>query len=100
MPAGGKPLSKIEFTIQICVEPDDDGFHAYCPALKGLHTSGATEDEAVSNAKDAAIAYLMSLIQHHDPIPIGLNSSREGDATLAASACPRHFVEHLALAPA
>lgn len=55
----------------IIIEPDGDGFHAYCPVLKGLHTSGGTRDEALHNAKDAAEAYLLSLIKHRDPIPIG-----------------------------
>lgn len=31
--------------LDIIVEPDGDGFHAYCPMLKGLHTAGDTEKE-------------------------------------------------------
>lgn len=65
------------FKILIVVEPDRDEFHAYCPALKGLHTCGATEEEAVNNAADAAIAYLESLIKHGDPIPIGVAAREE-----------------------
>jgi len=41
--------------VEIFIEPDGDGFHAYCPALKGLHTCGDTEEEALENAKDATI---------------------------------------------
>lgn len=67
----GKDLP-VGFKIQVVIEPDRVGFHAYCPALKGLHTSGNTEKEALKNAKDAAIAYLKSLIKHGDPIPIGV----------------------------
>jgi len=63
---------EIRFSIAIIVEPDGGEFHAYCPALKGLHTCGATEEEAFANAKDAAIAYLYSLIKHRDPIPLGV----------------------------
>jgi len=37
-----------------------------------LHVSGDTEEQAVRNAKDAAIAYLESLIKHGEPIPIGI----------------------------
>jgi predicted RNase H-like HicB family nuclease len=62
--------SKLEFTVDIIVEPDGGVFHAYCPALKGLHVDGATEDEAVRNAVEAAEAYLASLIKHKEPIPI------------------------------
>jgi predicted RNase H-like HicB family nuclease len=62
----------IEFKIDIIIEPDDNGFHAYCPALKGLHTSGDTREAALENARYAAIAYLESLIKHNDPIPVGI----------------------------
>ena len=58
--------------LEIVIEPDDIGFHAYCPALKGVHTCGDTEEEALRNVKDAAIAYLESSIKHHDPIPVGI----------------------------
>ena len=64
--------SNIGFRVDIIVEPDGDGFHAYCPMLEGLHVGGDTEQEAVQNAKDAAIAYLESLIKHGDPIPLGI----------------------------
>jgi len=60
------------YRIQVVIEPDEGGFHAYCPALKGLHTCGETEQEALQNAKDAAIAYLQSLLKHGDPIPVGV----------------------------
>jgi len=65
-----KPIS-LRFAISIVVEPDADGYYAYCPALQGLHTCGATEREALANAKNAATAYIRSLIKHGDPIPIG-----------------------------
>jgi len=67
----------VEFKIDIVIEPDEDGFHAYCPALKGLHTTGDTKEEALENAKDAAIAYLESLIKHNDPIPVGITTREE-----------------------
>ena len=62
----------IGFRVEVIVETDEIGFHAYCPGLKGLHTHGDTEQEALQNAKDAAIAYLHSSIKHHDPIPVGI----------------------------
>jgi predicted RNase H-like HicB family nuclease len=77
--SGKKPT--IEFKIDIIVEPDDGGFHAYCPALKGLHTAGDTKEEALQNAKDAAIAYLESLIKHNDPIPVGIIMRKEVEGT-------------------
>lgn len=62
----------IEFTVEVVVEPDDVGFYAYCPALKGLHVGGETKKEALQNAADAAILYVSSLIKHGDSIPIGV----------------------------
>ena len=63
---------KLEFRVNIAVEPDGETFHAYCPALKGLHASGNTEKEAVENAGKAVGVYLESLIRHKDPIPVGI----------------------------
>ncbi len=65
-----KNKTAIGFKVEVIIEPDEGGFHAYCPALKGLHTSGATHEEAMANAKDAVSAYLQSLIKHGDPIPL------------------------------
>jgi predicted RNase H-like HicB family nuclease len=62
----------LEFRVSIVVEPDGENFHAFCPALKGLHVSGNTEEEATRNAGDAAAIYLESLIRHKDPIPVGI----------------------------
>lgn len=55
--------------VELIVEPDGEGFHSFCPSLKGLHMDGRTEDEAIENAKDAVIAYLESLRKHNDPLP-------------------------------
>ena len=60
----------LRFTVDIVVEPDEDQFHAYVPALKGLHVGGDTEQEALENARDAVIAYLRSLIKDGEPIPL------------------------------
>jgi len=66
------PKAKISFSVPVIIKPDNGGFHAYSPALKGLHVPGNTEEEALQNAKDAAVAYLNSLIKHGDPIPVGV----------------------------
>jgi len=67
----GNGKKQIDFQVEIIVEPDGDEYHSYCPALKGLHACGETVDEALSNARDAATAYIESLIKHGDPIPVG-----------------------------
>ena len=68
----GNGKKQIGFQVEIIVETDGDEYHAYCRALKGLHACGETVDEALSNARDAATAYIESLIKHGDPIPVGL----------------------------
>ena len=73
---------KVTIEVDIRVEPDEDSFHAYCPALKGLHTCGDTEEEALNNAIDATIAYIHSLIKHGDSIPVGIMSEAEEIAPL------------------
>ena len=84
----------IDFTIQVIVEPDEGGFHAYCPALKGLHTGGDTEEEALQNARDAAIAYLRSLLKHGEPIPVGIDAKRTPPRKNGPI---HHHTEHLSL---
>ncbi len=59
----------LKFQVDIVIQPDGDGFYAYCPSLKGLHIGGDTEKEALENAKDAVLAYLISLTKHGEPIP-------------------------------
>ena len=78
-------LRGLKFKVPIIIEPDSVGFHAYSPALKGLHMGGDTEEEALKNARDAAIAYLESLIAHGDPIPLDIMELEEAKTTLQDS---------------
>ena len=91
-----KTKPKLEFRVQVIVEPDDKGFHAYCPALKGLHTYGDTRAEAVQNSRDAIEAYLRSLIKHGDPIPLGI-LHEHGDIDVAERKT-RQYTEELSIA--
>jgi predicted RNase H-like HicB family nuclease len=43
---------------EILIEPDEDGFHVWCPALKGCHSFGLTKDEARDNIKEAIELWL------------------------------------------
>jgi predicted RNase H-like HicB family nuclease len=52
------------------IERDGKEYHGYSPALKGLHTCGATIKETMLNMKDAIDAYLQSCMTHGDPIPV------------------------------
>lgn len=73
-----KSLKGLTFHVTVVVEPDGDDFHAYCPALKGLHVPGATIQEAVKNARVAAQLFLECLIEDGDPIPVGVQLRLHG----------------------
>ena len=68
---GPSATPKFTFKISVVIEPDEGGFHAYCPALKGLHVNGKTQEEALENTKEAILVYFVSLAKHGDPLPIG-----------------------------
>ena len=92
----------IKLRINIDVEPDEGGFHAYCPVLKGLHTCGDTEEEAVNNAVEASLAYLESIIKHGEPFPAGIlvNQERGAEETIPRHRGRHQHVQTLELAPA
>lgn len=54
---------EIRLAIDIFIEPDEDMFHAFVPALKGVHAEGRTEKEAFRYAVEAVEAYLESLVK-------------------------------------
>ena len=45
------------------------GYHVFCPALKGCHSEGETEAEALQNIREAIDVCLESLAAHNEPIP-------------------------------
>ncbi len=47
----GIQMTNYQFTVVI--EPDEEGFHAFVPALPGCHTFGATVEEARANILEA-----------------------------------------------
>ena len=54
----------------VILEKEDDGsFHAFVPALRGCHTGGVSEAEALANAEEAITLYLESLAAHGEEIP-------------------------------
>ncbi len=63
--------------VLVVIEADEPGFHAFCPAFKGLHVDGNTEQEALKNAKDAIICFLDSYGARGEPLPVGPDLSVE-----------------------
>jgi len=56
-----------QFTI--IIEPDDDAFHAYVPALSGCHSFGDTVEEAQRNIAEAISLHVESMQEDGEPIP-------------------------------
>ena len=57
-----------QFTVVI--EPDEDAFHAYAPALPGCHTFGATVEEAQKNVAEAITLHIESMQEDGESIPV------------------------------
>ncbi|MBU4330909.1 MAG: type II toxin-antitoxin system HicB family antitoxin [Acidobacteriota bacterium] len=84
---------KLKFNVPVVIKKDGDGFHAYSPALSGMHTSGDTVSEALDNAKNAIVAYLMSIIKNGDPIPLCLYEHRLPKPDHSTFVYENNFVE-------
>jgi len=59
------------YTFNIVVEPDDDRWHAYRPALHahGAATWGLTRADALKNIEDVLRLVMESMIEHNEPLP-------------------------------
>lgn len=59
------------FLFKVVLEPDEDAWHAYCPALvrQGGATWGATKKEALKHIEEVVKMVVESLIEHGEPVP-------------------------------
>ena len=85
---------RLQFTV--IVEPDSGSFHAFCPAFKGLHVDGKTENEALRNAAKAAQVYIDSLAANGEPLPIGPDCTLDREEQIP-TVPPGAFLRHLEL---
>ena len=58
------------YQFTVAIEPDEEGFHVYVPALPGCHTFGDTLDEARTNIVEAMELHIESMQADGEPIPI------------------------------
>jgi antitoxin HicB len=68
MMAHGNGVTNYNFTVVI--EPDENGFHAYVPALPGCHTFGETLDEARKQVAEAIELHVESMIEDGEAVPV------------------------------
>jgi predicted RNase H-like HicB family nuclease len=66
-----KSTKSLALKIAYVVEEDNGRFHAFAPALKGLHVDGDTKQEAIDNLVEAIPVYISSLAEHDEPLPVG-----------------------------
>lgn len=58
------------YQFTVVIEPDEDQYHAFVPALPGCHTFGSTIDEARANIAEAIELHIESMREDGEPIPI------------------------------
>lgn len=61
----------VTYSFKVVVEPDDDRWHAYCPALHeyGAATWGYTEHEAYQNIQQVVQLVVAELLEEGTPLP-------------------------------
>ena len=61
------------YTFKVVVEPDEGGYHAYCPALRhlGAVTQGTTPEDALKNINEVVQMIVDELQEEGKPLPSG-----------------------------
>jgi predicted RNase H-like HicB family nuclease len=63
-----KGMETYQYTVVI--EPDEEAYHAFVPALPGCHTFGATVDEARANIIEAMRLHVEAMLEDGELVPI------------------------------
>jgi len=77
IPIKGEQMTTYIF--RVVVEPDGDGWHAYCPALLqyAAATWGNTKEEALKHINEVVHMVIDELIEDGEPIPEDVQVSEE-----------------------
>ena len=67
------------YTFKVVVEPDEDRWRAYCPALEaqGAATWGHTREEALRHIREVLEMIVAELVDEGRPVPASLPASEE-----------------------
>ncbi len=67
------------YLFKVVVEPDDDRWTAYCPALlqQGASTWGYTQEEALKHIEEVVRMVVRELIEDGEPVPEDIQVSPE-----------------------
>ena len=71
--------NRATYTFTVVVEPDEDAWHAYCPALQsyGAATWGASREEALRHIREVVGMVVAELIEDRVELPADVDV-REG----------------------
>lgn len=58
-----------KYSFKTIIEKDGKQYHGFVPALAGCHTFGKTVKETKKHLAEAIEGYLISCMEHKDPIP-------------------------------
>ncbi len=61
-------MNGCQFTV--IIEPDEDAYHAYVPALPGCHTFGGSIEETQRNIIEAIALHIESMRADGEPVPV------------------------------
>jgi predicted RNase H-like HicB family nuclease len=67
------------YTFKVAVEPDEDRWHAYCPALEsqGAQPGGTLARKALKHIGEVVPLVVDSIIEHGDALPRETPDARE-----------------------
>jgi predicted RNase H-like HicB family nuclease len=67
------------YVFKVVIEPDEDAWHAYCPALlpQGAATWGTTKEEALKHINEVVHMVVTELIEDGEPVPTDVQVSPE-----------------------
>ena len=68
---------KTTYTYSVVVEPDEDAWHAWCPALQGYGaaTWGTTRAEALRHIHEVVAIIVAELIEDGEAVPADVEGS-------------------------
>lgn len=71
--------NRATYTFTVVVEPDEDAWHAYCPALQGYGaaTWGSSREEALRHIRQVVGMVVAELIEDGEELPADVDV-REG----------------------
>jgi predicted RNase H-like HicB family nuclease len=67
------------YVFKVVIEPDEDAWHAYCPALlaHGAATWGNTKEEALKHIHEVVHMVVAEILEDGEPIPEDVQVSPE-----------------------